>query len=107
MPCRRVTALLSIDSWLMILSSIIHSKETTNRSSSLTVSSGNLTVKHINRDQISVRVFGPTATLTARDTTNWIYHGRELSGQYKILNVYSKRDGEWKLCALQACPINP
>lgn len=69
--------------------------------------SGNLTVKHIHRDQISVRVFGPTATLTARDTTSWIYHGRELSGQYKILNVYSKRDGEWKLCALQACPINP
>ena len=69
--------------------------------------SGNLSVRHINRDQISVRVFGPTAILTARDTTNWIYHGRELSGQYKILNVYSKRDGEWKLCALQACPINP
>ena len=69
--------------------------------------SGHLTVRHINRDQISVRVFGPTAILTARDTTNWIYHGRELAGQYKILNVYSKRDGEWKLCALQACPINP
>ena len=43
-----------------------------------------------------MRVFGPTATLTARDTTNWIYHGRELAGQYKILNVYSKREGEWK-----------
>lgn len=69
--------------------------------------SGNLTVRHINRDQISVRVFGPTAILTARDTTNWIYHGRGLAGQYKILNVYSKREGEWKLCALQACPINP
>ena len=69
--------------------------------------SGNLTVSHINRDQISVRVFGPTAILTARDTTNWIYHGRVLAGQYKILNVYSKREGEWKLCALQACPINP
>ena len=69
--------------------------------------SGNLTVRHINRDQISVRVFGPTAILTARDTTNWTYHGRQLAGQYKILNVYSKREGEWKLCALQACPINP
>lgn len=69
--------------------------------------SGALTVKQIQRDQISVRVFGPTAILTARDSTKWIYHGHELSGQYKILNVYSKRDGEWKLCAVQACPINP
>jgi ketosteroid isomerase-like protein len=69
--------------------------------------SGDLTVQHINREQVSVRVFGPTAILTARDTSHWVYHGREISGQYKILNVYSKRDGEWKLCALQACPINP
>ena len=69
--------------------------------------SGDLTVQHIDREQVSVRVFGPTAILTARDTSHWIYHGREISGQYKILNVYSKRDGEWKLCAVQACPINP
>ena len=69
--------------------------------------SGDLEVKQIQRDQISVRVFGPTAILMARDSTTWIYHGRELSGQYKLLNVYSKRDDEWKLCALQACPINP
>jgi len=69
--------------------------------------SGDLKVQQITREQVSVRVFGPTAILTARDTSHWIYHGREISGQYKILNVYSKRDGEWKLCALQACPINP
>jgi ketosteroid isomerase-like protein len=69
--------------------------------------SGNLRIQHIHREQVSVRVFGPTAILTARDTSHWVYHGREISGQYKILNVYSKRDGEWKLCALQACPINP
>jgi ketosteroid isomerase-like protein len=69
--------------------------------------SGDLKVQHIIREQVSVRVFGPTAILTGRDTAHWVYHGREISGQYKILNVYSKRDGEWKLCAVQACPINP
>ena len=69
--------------------------------------SGDLKVQQITREQVSVRVFGPTAILTARDTSHWIYHGREISGQYKIINVYSKRDDEWKLCALQACPINP
>lgn len=69
--------------------------------------SGDLKIQHIHRDQVTVRVFGPTAILTARDTSHWVYHGRDISGQYKILNVYSKRDGEWKLCALQACPIKP
>lgn len=68
---------------------------------------GDLKIMEIHREQISVRVFGPTAILTARDAATWIYHGREISGQYKILNVYSKRDGEWKLCAVQACPLNP
>ena len=69
--------------------------------------SGDVKIQQVNHEQISVRVFGSTAVLTARNTAKWIYHGREISGQYKILHVYSKREGEWKLCVVQACPINP
>lgn len=69
------------------------------------VTSGDLKVEHISRGQVSVRVFGSTAILTARDSATWLYHGRELSGQYKILEVYSQREGQWKLCAMQACPM--
>jgi ketosteroid isomerase-like protein len=69
--------------------------------------SGDLKIQQIHQEQVSVRVFGPTAVLTARTTSTWTYHGRELSGQYRILHVYSKREGEWKLCAVQACPIHP
>lgn len=71
------------------------------------VTSGGLKVEHISRAQVTVRVFGPTAMLTALDSAQWLYHGREFSGQYKILQVYSLRDGQWKLCAVQACPIHP
>jgi ketosteroid isomerase-like protein len=70
------------------------------------VTSGDLKVEHISRGQVSVRVFGSTAILTARDSATWLYHGRELSGQYKILEVYSHREGQWKLCAMQACPLH-
>jgi ketosteroid isomerase-like protein len=70
------------------------------------VTSGDLKVKHITRAQVSVRVFGSTAILTALDSAKWLYHGREFSGQYKILQIYSLRDEEWKLCAVQACPIH-
>lgn len=70
------------------------------------ITSGDLKIVHISREQVSVRVFGTTAVLTARDSATWIYHGREFSGQYKILHVFTQRDGEWKLCAVQACPIN-
>jgi ketosteroid isomerase-like protein len=69
------------------------------------VTSGNLKIEHIRREQVSVRVFGSTAVLTARDSATWLYHGRELSGQYKIIMVYAERDGRWQLCAFQACPM--
>jgi len=69
------------------------------------VTARELKVEHLSRAQVSVRVFGATAVLTARDSATWLYHGRELSGQYKIIQVYSERDGRWQLCALQACPI--
>ena len=69
------------------------------------VTARELKVEHLSRAQVNVRVFGATAVLTARDSASWLYHGRELSGQYKIIQIYSERDGRWPLCALQACPI--
>lgn len=69
------------------------------------VTSGDLKIEHITREQLNVRVFGHTAVLTARDSATWLYHGRELAGQYKILTVFAERNGQWQLCAIQACPM--
>jgi uncharacterized protein (TIGR02246 family) len=69
------------------------------------VTSGDLKVQHITREQVNVRVFGSTAVLTARDSATWLYHGREISGQYKIIKVFAERGGRWQLCAIQACPM--
>jgi len=69
------------------------------------ITSGDLKIKHIAREQLNVRVFGKTAVLTARDSATWLYHGRELAGQYKILIVFSEREDHWQLCAIQACPM--
>src|SRR5258707_10690786 len=49
------------------------------------VTSGNLKIEHLSREHISVRVFGATAILTALDAATWLYHGREISGQYKLI----------------------
>ncbi len=69
------------------------------------VTSGDLKIEHITREQLSVRVFGSTAVLTARDSATWLYHGREISGQYKIISIFIERAGRWQLCAVQACPM--
>jgi uncharacterized protein (TIGR02246 family) len=70
------------------------------------VTSGDLKIQHISREQVNVRVFGNTAVLTARDSATWLYHGRELDGHYKIISVFTERDGQWQLCAIQACPMS-
>lgn len=69
------------------------------------VTSGDLIVEHITRHQLNVRVFGSTAVLTARDTAKWIYRGRDLEGQYKVIQVYAERDNRWQLVAVQICPM--
>ena len=70
------------------------------------VTARELKVEHLSRAQVSVRVFGATAVLTARDSATWLYHGRELSGQYKIIQVYAERDHRWQMVAVQACPMS-
>ncbi len=69
------------------------------------VLSGDLFVEHLSRENIGVRIWGQTAVITGRDSAKWIYKGREFSGHYKIIHVYSQRDNNWQLVAVQACPM--
>lgn len=69
------------------------------------VVSGDLNVQQLTRANVTVRIWGHTAVLTALDSVQWFYKGRDFSGHYKIVHVYSNRDDEWRLVAVQACPI--
>src|SRR5882672_4391632 len=60
------------------------------------VTSGDLKIEHISREQVNVRIFGSSAVLTARDSATWLYHGREFSGQYKVISVFTDRAGRWQ-----------
>ncbi len=69
------------------------------------VVSGDIRVEYLNRENVGVRVWGDTAVLTAKDSAKWYYKGRDFSGHYKIIHIYSHRDGKWQLVSVQACPI--
>ena len=69
------------------------------------VVSGHLNVEYLNRENVSVRIWGSTAVLTGLDSAKWFYQGREFTGKYKIVHVYANRDDEWRLVAVQACPM--
>ena len=69
------------------------------------VVSGDVRVEFLTRENVSVRIWGSTAILTGKDSAKWYYKGRDFSGHYKIINVYSLRDDRWQLVSFQACPI--
>lgn len=69
------------------------------------VVSGDLNVLQLKRENVTVRIWGHTAILTALDSAEWFYKGRDFSGKYKIVHVYASRDDHWRLVAVQACPM--
>ena len=69
------------------------------------VESGELMVTQMTRDHVAVRVYGQTAVLTCRDTTQWRYRGRAIEGQYTTIHVYAERAGRWQMVTIQACPV--
>ena len=69
------------------------------------VVSGDVKVEFLTRENIGVRIWGSTAVLTGKDSAKWYYKGREFSGHYKIIHVYSLRNDRWQLVSVQACPM--
>ncbi len=69
------------------------------------VASGEIRVEFLNREKITVHIWGSTAVLSAHDSAKWFYQGRDFSGHYKVVGVYAEREGKWELVSLQACPI--
>jgi ketosteroid isomerase-like protein len=70
------------------------------------VTSGHVRVEYLNRENVTVRIWGNTAAVTAKDSVRWFYNGREFSGHYKVVQVYAQRDDRWRLVLVQACPIS-
>ena len=69
------------------------------------VTSGVIRVEYLNRENVTVRIWGSTAVLSAHDSAKWFYNGRDFSGAYKIVHIYSERNDKWELVSVQACPI--
>ena len=69
------------------------------------VSSGDVRVEYITRENVGVRIWGDTAVLTGKDSAKWFYQGRDFSGHYKVIHIYVNRNERWQLVSVQACPM--
>ncbi len=59
-------------------------------------------------DELKIRVYGETAVVTARITPKGrTSKGQPITGRYRYLRVWAKRDGEWRVVAFQGTRIAP
>ena len=61
------------------------------------VKSGVLTVKSMHVDDLKVRVYGDSAVVFGLETEKSQYKGKDSSGQYRFVDTWLKRNGQW-LC---------
>jgi hypothetical protein len=59
-------------------------------------------------DDLKIRVYDATAVVTARTTPRGRdSKGKPITGQYRYLRIWAKRDGQWRAVAFQGTRIAP
>jgi ketosteroid isomerase-like protein len=67
------------------------------------VSAGEVSVGSLSPIDSTVRVFGTAGIVFGSETANWRYRDRDLSGQYRFVRVFAKREGRWQIVSLHLC----
>jgi ketosteroid isomerase-like protein len=67
------------------------------------VVAGELTVESLEAHGATVRVAGNAGLVFGSETANWHYRGRDLSGLYRFVRVYTWQDSKWQIVALHLC----
>lgn len=67
------------------------------------VVTGEVTVESLEPHDATVRVSGATGIVFGSETANWRYRARDLSGPYRFVRVYTRRQDRWQIVALHLC----
>ena len=59
-------------------------------------------------EDFDVRLYGDTALLAGRTRMTGRYQGKPFASHYRYIDIYVRRDGEWKIVSVQISKIpNP
>lgn len=56
-------------------------------------------------EDFDVRVYGDVALLSGRTRMTGRYQGKPFASHYRYIDIYVRRDGEWKIVSVQISPI--
>jgi ketosteroid isomerase-like protein len=60
-----------------------------------------LTIDPYTVEDFDVRVFGDTALLSGRTRMTGRFDGKPFTSHYRYIDIYVKRDGQWKIVSVQ------
>jgi hypothetical protein len=69
--------------------------------------SGALRYESVINSDIDVKIHDNCAVLTAISTVKGHDGDMDLTGRYRIMRVFLRRDGDWRIIAFQATPMRP
>ena len=67
--------------------------------------SGDLRHESFTWDEVAVRRYAEAAVATGRQTQRGAYQGRDIAGQFRVMQVWVQQHGRWLLAGLQLSPI--
>ncbi len=67
--------------------------------------SGNLNYESLELDEVSVRAYGDAAVVTGRDRQRVKYQNQPMDSELRIMQVWIRQQGQWRLAGLQYSPI--
>jgi ketosteroid isomerase-like protein len=63
--------------------------------------SGDLAYDALTCDDVHIRIHGDCAVAIGRETSRLKYNGKQMQGQFRETQVFTKQDGRWLLSSLQ------
>jgi ketosteroid isomerase-like protein len=69
------------------------------------VEAGQIEIKSCRKEDLQVRIYGETAVVTAINVLQAQAADAPSNGHYRLIHVWVKRDGQWRLAAHQATRI--
>jgi ketosteroid isomerase-like protein len=64
-----------------------------------------LTIDPYTVEEFDVRLYGEVALLSGRTRMTGTYQGRPFSSHYRYIDIYVRRDGQWKIVSVQVSRI--